>query len=121
MFANRFMAILVATALLCDVAAFAGQNSANQAWRRDPFRYQQAMPQAAKTGTMTPPTTAVRQEIPLKAIILGKDGRYRAVIDNREHQAGDYYAGARIHEISRFELVVEDIVGIRKVGLFHER
>lgn len=122
--ARPFIAAAAAMVLWCGASAPGEAGAAESPWRRDPFRYQ-GTPVAGEpdqpddvAATATP--EPMQEELALKGIVLGRDGRYRALIDGREYQAGDFIAGTRIQQISRFAIVLEDVDGIRKVGLFHD-
>lgn len=118
--ASRTLSTAAAVLLLHLASPACGESGDGTApWRRDPFRYKGTLPVAGVDQTGEP--DEVSEELPLKGIVLGEDGRYRALIDNRECQAGDLCAGVRIREVTRFTVIVEDAGGIRKVGLFHER
>lgn len=112
---------VTATILFLVFAATApsAELSEERSWGRDPFRYQGTTPTA--TVAETDETGPVAELLELKGIVLDDKGRYRALINGREYQAGELCNGVRIREINRFDITIEDADGTRKIELFHDR
>lgn len=117
------IAIMFAMSFAAGTACCQGLEKDAGPWRRDPFRYDVSEPQNPKISA-TQKSEELAAEISLhglNGIIRARDGKYRALINDREYQEGDRVGELRILGISRFNIVVEDGSGSREIDLFHHQ